>query len=84
MLASQYDHPEVVQLLLKAGANLNSSDNFGWTALMYASHYGHVEVVQLLLNAGANPNAVNNDVNGEKDCCAFRPYENEKHEPQIC
>jgi ankyrin repeat protein len=43
--------PQVIAVLLKAGANINSQDKNGMTALMYASL---PEVVLTLLKAGAD------------------------------
>eukprot|EP01134_Creolimax_fragrantissima_P000778 CFRG0778T1 len=45
----------VVQSLIKRGANVHSRDNAGWTSLHEASNHGHMEIVQLLLEAGAQP-----------------------------
>jgi ankyrin repeat protein len=57
---------EIVSLLLVAGAEVNASNNNGWTPLMYAlkesrprSH--NPEIVSLLLDAGAEVNASNNN-----------------------
>jgi len=43
-----------VDLFLKAGAETDSQNDEGMTALMYASDSGHHECVVLLLKAGAN------------------------------
>ena len=58
--------PEVVQLLLRKGADPNarnivpnSGDSAGDTALMYAVQGDFIEAVQLLLAAGADVKAVN-------------------------
>ena len=56
--ASQGGHSNVVQILLKGGANPNIQEKDGWTALMIASHS---EVVQILLKGGANPNIQEKD-----------------------
>jgi ankyrin repeat protein len=45
---------EMVQLLLDAGAQVNSADAQGVTALMHAVRYGHPQTVKLLLDRGAN------------------------------
>jgi len=50
-----------VQMLLNAGANVNATDNSGYTALIYAADKGDKDVVQMLLNAGANVNATGED-----------------------
>ena len=49
----------IVQLLLRAGAEVNLIDNNGWTALMSANNR---DVIRVLVDAGADPDAM--DVNG--------------------
>ncbi len=54
-MASQQGHPEVVKLLLEAGANVNKAEKEeGFTSLLMASSEGQPEVVRLLLEAGAD------------------------------
>ena len=55
-LASSYGHKDVVQLLLKAGADANEADKSGHTPLLEAARYGRKEVAQMLLDCGAEPN----------------------------
>ena len=55
-LASQGGHSEIVQMLLKGGADPNIQMEAGWTALMVASENGHSEVVPILLKGNADPN----------------------------
>lgn len=45
-----------VRLLLEAGADINSKDQYGQTALMNAAHRGQVELVRLLIEQGADLN----------------------------
>lgn len=45
-----------VRSALAAGADVNSSDQAGTTALMLASLNNHESIVELLLKSGANPN----------------------------
>ena len=45
-----------VQRLLAGGADPNSQDTAGWTALRYAAAKGHGAVVQHLVASGADPN----------------------------
>jgi ankyrin repeat protein len=49
-------HPEILRVLLKAGANVNAQDDDGETALHRAAHYGYVETAQVLLEFGADKN----------------------------
>ncbi len=52
---------ESVQLLLNAGFDPMSRDNFGQTPLHYAVRNGNKIALNLLLNAGADPNAVDSE-----------------------
>ena len=49
---------ENMNLLLKAGANIEHRDPDGWTSLLYAIKYGRHEMAKLLLDKGANADAV--------------------------
>ena len=55
----RHGHAEVVELLLKAGADKNARSRSGNTALCLALHQGHVEVARLLLEAVADKNCIN-------------------------
>jgi uncharacterized protein len=62
ILAAAYNkNPEVIVVLLKAGADLNARDlNYGSTALHWAATYNtNPDVVSALLQAGADVNARN-------------------------
>jgi hypothetical protein len=48
------DNGEMAQLLIDHGASLETTDQYGNTALMYAAKGDHVEVVRAILAAGAN------------------------------
>ena len=61
ILASQFGHYQVVELLLKNGADPNIHNNDGLTPLILASQFGHYQVVEILLKNGADPNIHNND-----------------------
>lgn len=54
MQAADHGYVKCVDVLLKAGATVNLSDDKIGTALTFASMRGHLEVVQLLLKAGAD------------------------------
>uniref|UniRef100_UPI00333F2B1E ankyrin repeat domain-containing protein n=1 Tax=Wolbachia endosymbiont (group B) of Pilophorus perplexus TaxID=3066160 RepID=UPI00333F2B1E len=62
MIAARNGHASVVEVLLKAEANVNEK---GWrdaTPLHFAARNGHASVVEVLLKAEANVNAV--DIEG--------------------
>ncbi|XP_058254273.1 kinase D-interacting substrate of 220 kDa B isoform X7 [Hemibagrus wyckioides] len=54
MFAAEQGSVEIVQELIRRGANVNLDDVDCWTALISASKEGHVEVVQELLANNAN------------------------------
>jgi uncharacterized membrane protein YhaH (DUF805 family) len=58
--ATNGDTALTVQLLAR-GANVNATDENGYTALMFAALTGHAETVKLLLAKGANTNATDNN-----------------------
>jgi ankyrin repeat protein len=47
-------HPDIVSVLVAAGANLDMRGADGGTVLHYAAHIGCVDVLQRLLDAKAN------------------------------
>jgi ankyrin repeat protein len=51
---SSNDNIEVLDLLIKAGADVNMADAYGNTPLQAAEKTFMKEIVQALLNAGAN------------------------------
>ena len=59
--ASRYASPEVVQLLLKSGADVNAVSNDGSTPIFAAMHNDSdpIVVLKLLIKAGADVNHVN-------------------------
>uniref|UniRef100_A0A3P9IEA0 Si:ch211-119c20.2 n=1 Tax=Oryzias latipes TaxID=8090 RepID=A0A3P9IEA0_ORYLA len=57
-LAARNGHKDIIQLLLKAGIDMNRATKAG-TSLHEAALYGKTEVVRLLLDAGINVNVRN-------------------------
>ncbi|MEU2991975.1 ankyrin repeat domain-containing protein [Streptomyces griseoincarnatus] len=55
VLAATCGHPDVVELLLDRGADIEDRDVKGWSPLEWAVSFGQVEAVQLLLARGAEP-----------------------------
>lgn len=60
MLAAFNGHPEVIELLLKHGADVYSNDLGGNSALHWAAFSGHVDCAQALLDEHADVDARNN------------------------
>ncbi|MFO0965150.1 MAG: ankyrin repeat domain-containing protein [Gemmataceae bacterium] len=54
--AGNHSNPNIVQLLLAAGSDVNASAGGNWTALSSAVQMGNTKVVKVLLEAGADPN----------------------------
>ena len=48
---------EIARLMIEGGANPDSKNEIGFTALMYASAYGYYEIVKCLVENGADLNA---------------------------
>jgi ankyrin repeat protein len=61
MGAACLGHPELVELLLAKGAQLEKRNNIGLTALMEAAKHPYVATVKLLIEKGANVNAATPD-----------------------
>ncbi|KAH9249465.1 hypothetical protein BASA81_012827 [Batrachochytrium salamandrivorans] len=57
--AAKHGHPEVVNVLLYAGATLELRDGTGASALHLACFNGHIECVRALLDKGADIHAIN-------------------------
>lgn len=57
MLAADGGHLDIVNALIKAGADINAKDQYGWTALIWAGGASNPEIIEALLRAGADVNA---------------------------
>jgi ankyrin repeat protein len=80
LLASQFGHVDVVQLLLDYNADIYVQDNDGDTPLHVS--VGHVEVTQMLLDRGAEVNS--RDKNGWTPLHRVaKPWEGKKSDAQV-
>jgi ankyrin repeat protein len=52
--AAAAGYTQIVKLLIQAGANVNLSDQAGFTPIASAAYSGHGEIVNLLIDAGAD------------------------------
>ncbi|KAF5656484.1 ankyrin repeat-containing protein [Fusarium heterosporum] len=59
--AAQNGNKDVFELLLLAGADVNTASYDGWTALHIAARGGYLEVIEKLLEVGADINATTSD-----------------------
>jgi len=58
-LAAIKGHPEVLEVILGAGAEVDILDKYGHTALHLAAGAGRVEAIKLLIDQGAKVDARN-------------------------
>ena len=56
MLAADGGHLDIVNALIKAGADINAKDQYGWTALIWAGGASNPEIIEALVRAGADVN----------------------------
>ena len=59
LLAAEYGHKEIVDLLIGNGANVNSVDPESCSPLYYASLNGHIGIIKTLIDKGADVNIQN-------------------------
>lgn len=52
------NQPDIVELFIKAGINIDAKDKNGYTALMHAASGGYEKIVKMLVEGGANAGAV--------------------------
>jgi ankyrin repeat protein len=54
MVASQYGHSQIIDMLLDAGADINARDNIGRSAMAHAAGMGQQGIVKKLIGLGAD------------------------------
>lgn len=60
---------EMLTVLIEAGADLNVTDEFGWTALMHAAARGDIEMTEVLITSGADVIIKNHEAQSALDLC---------------
>jgi ankyrin repeat protein len=68
-------HPEIVELLLAAGAEPDVRQRHGWTALQAAAQNGDARSLDALLTAGADPTLRNEDGHSAADLARAAGHE---------
>ncbi|KAL3271006.1 hypothetical protein HHI36_021507 [Cryptolaemus montrouzieri] len=58
LYAADYGQKDVIEFLISAGANVNSTDKHGITPILAAIWEGHLDCVKLLLDKGAKKDGV--------------------------
>jgi ankyrin repeat protein len=59
--AARLNDPVIIELLVSNGAQLDVTDDQGWTPLIHAAHMHATEAVRCLLALGADPNRAAKD-----------------------
>lgn len=59
MAATHANRPEVVQMLIEAGADIDILDNFHDNVFLYAGAEGRLEILRLAVKAGASTKIAN-------------------------
>ncbi|WP_341815515.1 ankyrin repeat domain-containing protein [Wolbachia endosymbiont (group B) of Idaea biselata] len=63
MIAAENGHTNIVEILLKKGADVNKKDSYGPTALHLAAKNGHTNIVEILVEKGADVNVRDHHAN---------------------
>ena len=59
IVATNHRKDDVVKALIDHGANVNITDNNGWSPLMFAAEKGHLTIMQALLDKNADTKQTN-------------------------
>jgi hypothetical protein len=68
MMAAGGGHTTALELLVNAGAKLDTQDKYGYTAAMLAAYYGNTQELELLIKAGTDVSLKTNAGNTALDC----------------
>ena len=75
MWASEKGHVEIIDLIIKSGADINAETISGYTALMYASGNGQIGAVKTLIDNGSNIYAKSKNGDTALSLATNNPYE---------
>lgn len=76
LAAAEKGSTDLVKDLLSSGAQVDATNEDGWTPLHFAAFYDHTDIVRLLLDRGADANAVTSkDRRTPLHCAAVRGNE---------
>ncbi len=67
-VSAKLGNMQCVDILLKAGAQVDAKDNCGQTALHVATAYGHVKTVRQLIDSGSDVNSKDNTFSSLTPC----------------
>ncbi|KAJ7028117.1 ankyrin repeat domain-containing protein [Mycena alexandri] len=76
IVASNYGHLQMTQLLVEHGANINVGSKHSGTPLHRASYNGHKHIVCFLIEQGANVNAQGGGYNSALQAASYNGHEN--------
>ena len=74
IFAAEYGDPAIVQELVSAGADLDSQDMYGWSALHWATDTEHTAAAHELLQRGASVNIGDSDGWSALHWAAYRGF----------
>ena len=69
------NYPEIANVLIRNGVDVNAKNIYGWTALFSAVEGGEIGVIELLLEHGVDTNAKDNNGNTALDFAEEDKYE---------
>ncbi|XP_042220030.1 ankyrin repeat domain-containing protein 49-like [Homarus americanus] len=71
--AAYSDFPDIIKLLLSAGASVNAKTVDGWSALHSACRWNHFDCVVILIDGGSDVNGVTNSGQTPLHVAAINP-----------
>lgn len=84
MIAAINDLPDVVEVLLKMGADPTVVGGFGYTAMEWALNYGHTKCVEVLQQAEKfNPETIENEQRKADNLKRLQTYLEQTNETEI-